>query len=195
MKWMNSLFNWATSLVDCQTVQGDYPEHTQYFLNYFGDGGVCSKLFFTSLALALGLNIIYYLLCRFSFSLAKRRYWLLSILLVFGIVFFVCKGQILGKYSDNPDKCTNFYFSIGDTETFLVNQCEPDLDLMDHQRVVAELVRNELLTDTRTIESLPSARELVEQLALVSGFYALIFFFLFSLVNKRWSIHATAIPF
>ena len=76
--------------------------------------------------------------------------------------------------------------SIDQTEAEMVSFYEPDEELMYAQREVATVLREELHDRT---ESLPM------QIALVSGFYSLIFFFLFSLMNKRWSVHATAIPF
>ena len=183
MKWINSLFSWATSLSECQTTGED---RAQYFINYFADGSVCGKVLITALVIALLLNVIYYLLCRSSYSFAKRGYWILVAVITFVVTLFVNQSNILGKYDDNPDKNTGFILSIDNTESEMVSLYEPDEELMYQQREIAELLRDELIN---RIESLPM------QIALVSAFYALIFFFLFSLANKRWSVHAIAIPF
>ena len=183
MKWMNSLFNWATSLLECQTDGGD---RTQYFINYFGDGNVCGRVILATLLIALVINVLYYFICRYSFNFSKRRYWLLVAAITFVVALLTNQSNILGKYDDNPDKNTGFFLSIDQTEAEMVSFYEPDEELMYAQREVATVLREELHDRT---ESLPM------QIALVSGFYSLIFFFLFSLMNKRWSVHATAIPF
>lgn len=183
MKWMNSLFNWATSLSECQTEGGD---STQYFINYFGDGNVCGRVLLTTLVIALIINALYYFICRNSFTFSKRRYWVIVAVITFFVALFMNQGKILGRYDDNPDKNTGFFLSIDQTEAEMVSLYEPDEELMYAQREIATVIREELRDGT---ESLPM------EIALVSGFYALIFFFLFSLINKRWSVHATAIPF
>lgn len=179
---MEKLYSWCTSLGE-KLESSDYVE---YFQNYFVETPVCTNVFIVGLVSALIIAAIYYfIICNKSFALAKRYFWAITVFITFVTSLTISHNVIMGSDSGDPEESTGIFGSSYNTQESLVNS------VSGNEEVTIEI--NNAADNYR--ESLRSGEELLPmEIALVNAFYSILFYFLFSLLFKKHSIHGKAIP-
>lgn len=186
------LFRWCTSLGSKTLGEGDYADFVDYYRDYFDGTPVCSTIFWTGLAIAGVIALLFYFgICNFVFKLAKRWVWFCALALVFVITFFVTIPQIVGHDADNPDDATGIFFSAYQTEDDKIQDAD------DEAREEIKMLTQQYCEQFQMLddESETMRDYLPVEMALANSVYALLFFFILSLVFKRFTTHGTAIPF
>lgn len=186
------IYSWCTSLGDKLLNGGEDPDFVDYYNAYFADTPVCGIIFGVGFAIALVIALLYYFgVCNFVFKLAKRWVWLCVFALVFVITFFTTMPIIVGHDADEPEESTRVFFTAHELEDYKWNATE-DTKARDEISLIADDFREQFVPKEDDIimdETLPY------EMSLVNAVYAIIFFFLLSLLLKRFTTHGAAIPF
>ena len=101
-----------------------------------------------------------------------------------GIVCAIASDDVMvGTYDGDPENSTGFFYSINSTTERIL----PTVTSEDRDKV--------LLEASNLVDSVREGNELIfAEISLMNALYAVVFFFIFSLLLKRFSIHAKAIP-
>lgn len=183
---MIDFFSWITSLSEKISTGGDNEDYVDFYANYFEHTSVCSNILIASFAISLVIALLYYfIICNKFFYLAKRIGWGIVLIITFATTYFVTDTIVVGQDNEDPGSSSGIFFSSYQTETFKLNETLDDKTRASIQET-AESFR-EIFESGE--ESLPT------ELSLVNSFYAIIFFFIFSLIFKRHTVHGSAIPF
>ena len=134
--------------------------------------------------------LFYFGVCNFSFRLAKRRVWLCVLALVYATTVFTTIPLIVGHDADDSDDSTGIFAVSKDVESNKREGAEGTM--LDELSLTASDFRDQFRAkeDGGTmIESLPM------EMALVNAVYAILCFFILSILFKRYTTHGAAIPF
>lgn len=178
--WATSLYSWCTSLLE--HFEGP---NSEYFNDYFRDTPVCIYVFLAGLLIALVTACLYYfVVCNCSYILAKRYVWVITVFITFFVSFWGSERILIGHDFGENDK-TGFYSSI---ETTRESLCEfADANSTVTSEINEEASNLELALGNGEIG-------LISEIAVANAFYTLLFYFIFSLWFKRYTIHGKAIP-
>lgn len=189
---MKELFTWCTSLGGKLSGDGlDNPEFQRFYEDYFTDTSVCTTIFITGLIIAaVWAAAFYFGICNFAFRFAKRSFWFIALGLLLVITFFATLPQIVGHDGGDADSSSGIYKTSYITEGL---QLEPidDLDARDEISTNAREFRKQYSTE----DSFLMRDKLPIEMSIVNAIYAMIIFFLVSIIIKRFSTHGDAIPF
>lgn len=184
-------YSWCTSLGDKLLNGGVNEDYVDYYTAYFVDTSVCSTIFWTGMGIAAVFAILFYFgVCNFSFRLAKRRVWLCVLALLYATTVFTTIPLIVGHDADDSDNSTGIFAVSYDVESNKLYGTEGTM--RDELSLTASDFREQFHAkeDGGTmIESLPL------EMALVNAFYAILCFFILSILFKRYTTHGAAIPF
>lgn len=173
---MNQLFQWCTSLSEKMA--------ESLFYNDYFNTSILSNTFFWGVGIALVFALIFYLIIgNVSFKLSKRWCWLLFLMFA-GIFCAIASYDVMvGTYDGDPENSKGFFSSINSTTERIL----PTVTSEDRDKV--------LLEASNLVDSVLQGNELIfAEISLMNALYAVVFFFIFSLLLKRFSIHAKAIP-
>lgn len=173
---MNQLFQWCTSLSEKMA-------ESRYYNDYFSTS-ILSTAFFWGVGIALVFALIFYLIVgNVSFKLSKRWCWLLFLMFA-GIFCAIASYDVMvGTYDGDPENSTGFFASIDSTKRDLLEGTFGE----DRDKISLEA--------SNLVDSVREGNELIfAEISLMNALYSVVFFFIFSLLLKRFSIHAKAIP-
>ena len=178
---MEKLYSWCTSLAE----KLENSEYVEYLEDYFVNTSVCTTVFIVGWVCALVIALIYYfIICNKSFALAKRYFWVITVLVTILTSFIISYCVVKGSDSGDPEKSTGIFQSSYNTQERLV-------DFTSNDNVRIEI--NNAAYNYR--ESLRRGEELLPvEIALVNAFYSILFYLLFSLLFKKHTTHGKAIP-
>lgn len=185
-------YSWCTSLGDKLLNGGVNEDFVDYYTAYFVDTSVCSTIFWTGMGIAAVFAILFYFgVCNFSFRLAKRRVWLCVLALLYATTVFTTIPLIVGHDAEDSEDSTGIFAVSKAVEG---NKLDGTTDgaMRDELSLTASDFREQFHAkeDGGTmIESLPM------EMALVNAFYAILCFFILSILFKRYTTHGAAIPF
>lgn len=179
---MEKLYSWCTSLAE----KLESSNYVEYFQNYFVETSVCTNVFIVGFVSALVIAVIYYfIICNKFFSLAKRYFWAITVVVTFLTSLLVSYSVIMGVDSGDPEECTGIFYSSYKTQERLVDFTSGNDDVTIEINNAADNFR----------ESLRSGEELLPmEIAIVNAFYSILFYLLFSLLFKKHTTHGKAIP-
>lgn len=182
----SSFFSWATDMSDlCSTDQ-----FAQFFRDYFMDSGVCGEVLCLSALIALAFTLFFYFVIgNFSFTLSKRITWIVLLVFSSAAIYLVSDYYIIGTDGGVIENSTGLYKASYTTETNLISPSGKPSKKGDEAKKIrrkAQAYRDSFKQDS---VSLP------HNMALINSVYGLGFFFVFSLLCKRFSKHAKFIPF
>jgi len=179
---MEKLYSWCTSLAE----KLESSNYVEYFQNYFVETSVCTNVFIVGLVSALVIAVIYYfIICNKFFSLAKRYFWAITVVVTFLTSLLVSYSVIMGVDSGDPEECTGIFYSSYKTQERLVDFTSGNDEVTIEINNAADNFR----------ESLRSGEELLPmEIAIVNAFYSILFYLLFSLLFKKHTTHGKAIP-
>ena len=179
---MEKLYSWCTSLVE----KLESSEYEEYFHDYFVETAVCTNVFIVGVVSALVIALIYYfIICNKSFTLAKRYFWAITVLVTFLTSLVISYSVIMGVDSGDPEECTGIFYSSYRTQERLIENANGNDERITEINVEADNFR----------DALRSGEELLPmEIALVNAFYSILFYLLFSLLFKKYTTHGKAIP-
>ncbi len=179
---MEKLYSWCTSLAE----KLESSNYVEYFQNYFVETSVCTNVFIVGFVSALVIAVIYYfIICNKFFSLAKRYFWAITVVVTFLTSLLVSYSVIMGVDSGDPEECTGIFYSSYKTQERLVDFTSGNDEVTIEINNAADNFR----------ESLRSGEELLPmEIAIVNAFYSILFYLLFSLLFKKHTTHGKAIP-
>ena len=192
-------YTWCTKLGERLNVQDKFFD---YYKDYFQDKSVCMNVFLIAILVSLIVSVLYYLCCHTSFAAAKRYIWGIVLGLNFILIMAITPYYIVGKYDE-----TGLY--AGDKHTLLFNSAkttmEGKLSLVeddDYRSKItqtaedfAQKFKATSKIKTTAIGMFTMEEKIPVQMSLMNAIYGTIFFFLFSLIFKRFTTHGKAIPF
>lgn len=179
-------FSFLTSLSDKLSTGGENENFVDFYNDYFASTSVCGNILLYALIISLVFAVVYYfVVCNNSFALAKRFVWAGVLALVFICTFFVSQGCIIGRDNEDAESSTGIYYSAYQTETAKLDNTD-DPDERAEIQETAQTFRDAFNSGD---ESLPV------EMSIVNGIYAMLLFFVFSLVFKKHTNHGAAIPF
>lgn len=161
--------------------QGEYSE---YYQEYLMGTNVCAAIFAVGVITALLFAVIYYfIICNKSFVLAKRYIWAIVALIVSVTSYGLSSSVFMGKESNH----TGFYASA---EEQFDNICKAN-------RIIEDTQSDEYREEMERYDNykIGKSEGLVSEIAALNGGYTLLFFFIFSLLFKKHTVHGKAIPF
>ena len=184
-------YSWCTSLGSKLLNGGDNEDFVDYYTAYFAETSVCSTIFWTGMGIAAVFAILFYFgVCNFSFRLAKRRVWLCVLALVYATTVFTTIPLIVGHDADDPDNATGIFAVSNTVES---NKLEgTDGTMRDELSLTASDFRDQFRAKDEggsMKESLPL------EMAMINAAYAILCFFVLSILFKRHTTHGAAIPF
>lgn len=183
---LTDFFSFLTSLSDKLATGGENENFVDFYNDYFAGTSVCGTILLDALLISLVIAVIYYFfVCNKYFVLAKRLVWLGVLAVVFVCTFFVSHACIIGSDNEEAEKSTGVYYSAYQTETAKLDNTD---DPNERTQILetAQAFRDAFDSGE---ESLPI------EMSLVNSFYAMLLFFVFSLIFKKYTIHGAAIPF
>lgn len=186
------IYSWFTSLGGKLLEGGENPEFVDYYTRYFDETPICSVVFWTGLGIALVVALLYYFgVCNYVFKLAKRWVWLCVLALVFIVTFFTTMPIIVGHDADDPEESTGIFYTAHQTEQDKWDATE-DTQARDEISDVAISFREQFMAKE---DSIVMEETLPYEMSLVNGIFAMIFFFVFSIIFKRFTRDGAAVPF
>ncbi len=189
-KWVPALKNRLDEVVD----------DTQYYLDYFQEGNVFMHVFLVALIVAAVITAVYYWVCgNLFFNAAKRYIWLILLCVSFLATMFITPYYIVGHYDENGlwdgQNNTRLFESAKNTLSNTISIIE-DEEYREFCTNVAEDYAKKFRTEHTLAYGMFTMNEDIPlEVSLINGLYAVIIFFILSLICKRFSIHCKAIPF
>lgn len=193
-----NFYTWCTSLgakLEGTDETNDLATDFQnYYTAYFEETSICGTIFLIAAVVGVVMAAAYYFgACNFVFKLAKRWWWALVMVVVFGATFFITRPVIVGTDGGDGDTSTGIFLSSYITESEQLEYIGEDENAQNEVSDVALQFREQFLPKGEdlggTSDSLPT------EMALANGVYAVLIFFLLSILYKRFTTHGSAIPF
>lgn len=187
-------YTWCTSLGGKLEGNEESSDFVNYYTAYFEETSICSTIFWIAVVVGAVLATAYYFgICNFVFKLAKRWWWALVMVIVFGTTFFITRPVIVGTDGGDSETSTGIFLSSYVTESNELEYIGEDENGQNEVTEIALQFREQFLPKGEdlggTTDSLPT------EMALANGIYAALIFFLLSILLKRFTTHGSAIPF
>lgn len=183
MSVFTEFYKMCTSLGDALT----NPDYKLVYDAAIAKSSICATIFWIGALIALVFAALYYFgIGNFVFKLAKRSVWLVTLILTFVVTFFVTGPQIVGIDRGDGNHSTGLYKAA--YENLRAKGSDSGDALKDKKKKQLKNFKEKELKDG-VFATVPM------QMSLATGGVSVLFFVVFSFGFKRFSTHATAIPF
>lgn len=184
------LYSWCTSLGRKIAEGGSNTDFADYYRAYFEDTAVCSTIFWIAIAIGAVFALLFYFgICNYVFNLAKRWVWCLVMVLVFVISLCVTRPIIVGRDAPNPELSTGVFYSSYITEQEKLDGTDDNYAREEITQIASDFREQFKWKSAITRDSLPF------EMGMANGAYAIVVFFVLSLLIKKQTRHGASIPF
>ncbi|MGM9794460.1 MAG: hypothetical protein ACI3Y8_09765 [Candidatus Cryptobacteroides sp.] len=183
---MEKIYYWGCiGLKDVLENGGNYLE---YLYDYFVTSPICLILILLSALLPLMIAMVYYFVgCNKLSAVARRSIWFVVALLTMVISGFTSNFVMMSGDNDNSNNAKGIFGYSYKTTDRLVGDANGNEEQINTINEEADSYRAELREHC-------GVYSIAAKISICNALYSFIWFFLFSLVFKRFTIHGRAIP-